>query len=115
MNETPELTLSFNAEYEAPVSDTFDFFARGDFSFIGDSVSPNNSPRAPRIRPEYQTVDFRLGLRSESYDITAYVKNLTNERANLASAVQIGAEVPGRTRFGTNRPRTIGLEGRVRF
>jgi len=38
-----------------------------------------------------------------------------NEHANYADVIPLGAELPGRPRFATNRPRTIGAEVRYRF
>ncbi|MFT6712384.1 MAG: iron complex outermembrane receptor protein, partial [Arenicella sp.] len=40
---------------------------------------------------------------------------VTDERANLADSRSIAAETPGRQRLVTNRPRTIGIEARMRF
>ena len=52
---------------------------------------------------------------NEKYELTVFADNVTDERANLADNRSIAAETPGRQRLVTNRPRTIGLEGRIRF
>ena len=52
---------------------------------------------------------------NDSWDLTLFVDNATDERANLADNRSIAAETPGRARIVTNRPRTIGLEARLRF
>jgi hypothetical protein len=58
---------------------------------------------------------MRLGGRNGRYELTLFVKNLTNEHANLADAVMIGAEIPGQPHFVINRPRTAGVEARLWF
>ncbi|MDG2460016.1 MAG: hypothetical protein P8M73_03955 [Luminiphilus sp.] len=52
---------------------------------------------------------------NENWDVTLFADNVTDERANLADNRPIAAEMPGRARIVTNRPRTIGLEARYRF
>ena len=47
--------------------------------------------------------------------MTLFADNVTDERANLADNRSIAAEMPGRPRIVTNRPRTMGLEARYRF
>jgi iron complex outermembrane recepter protein len=82
---------------------------------VGDSYSANNAQVNPLHRPEYNIADLRIGVRNARYEVTAFVRNLTNEHANLGDAILIGAQVPGQPRFVINQPRTIGLEARVRF
>jgi iron complex outermembrane recepter protein len=60
-------------------------------------------------------VDLRIGAQNERYAVTLFVKNLTNELANLGDAILIGSEEPGHPRFVISTPRTIGLEARMRF
>jgi hypothetical protein len=74
-----------------------------------------NTQVAPLYRPAYNIADVRLGGRNERYELTLFVKNLTNEHANLADAIQIGAEIPGQPHFVINQPLTAGVEARVRF
>jgi iron complex outermembrane recepter protein len=113
--QVPEITISSNADYERRLTANWSGFARLDYSHIGDSLSANNAQVNPLRRPAYDVVDVRLGLRNRHYEIAAFVKNLTNEHANLGDAILIGAEIPGQPRFVINRPMTAGLEARMRF
>lgn len=90
-------------------------FGRIDSSYIGASFSANNGELHPLRRPGYSITDLRLGMRRDRYQADAFVTNLTDERANLADAVLIGAELPGQPRFLINQPRTVGIEARIRF
>jgi iron complex outermembrane recepter protein len=113
--QVPDLTVASNLQYERPVTAGWAGFARIDYSYIGSSYSANNDVQSPRFRPGYNLVDLRLGARNERYEVTLFVKNLTNERANLGDAILIGAEEPGHPRFVISTPLTAGIEGRMRF
>lgn len=118
----PGITIASNIQYEHPVSTDWSAFGRVDYSHIGESWSGNNAVANPVTgiaeplrRPAYNLTDLRGGLTNDRWEIAAYVKNLTNEHANLADAIMIGAMLPGQPRFVINQPRTIGLDVRLRF
>jgi outer membrane receptor protein involved in Fe transport len=115
LQQVPDWNLAGNIEYEGLVSGAWRGFGRLDVTYTSSSLSANNSPTNPRVRPDYTLVDVRLGVRQDQYEVTAFARNLTNEHANLSDNVSIGAEYPGRPRIVTNRPRTIGVESRIRF
>jgi outer membrane receptor protein involved in Fe transport len=113
--QVPDLTIASNLQYERPVTAAWAGFARVDYSYVGSSYSANNDVQSPRYRPGYQLVDLRIGGRNERYEVTLFVKNLTNKLANLGDAILIGSEEPGHPRFVISTPRTAGIEGRMRF
>lgn len=108
----PGITIAANLEYRRPISTLWSGFARIDYSHVGESFSANNAQVNLLRRPAYNITDLRFGGQSDHYEIAAFVKNLTNEHANLGDAILIGAEIAGQPRFVINRPRTIGIEGR---
>lgn len=61
----------------------------------------------------YQTVNLRLGSRSEHWDIALFVNNVTDELARQS----LDRERGGRARVGyrVNQPRTAGLTARYAF
>jgi iron complex outermembrane recepter protein len=113
--QVPRVTFASNLEYARPLTVEWAGFARVDYDHVGGSYSANNAQVTPLYRSSYNIADLRIGVRSRRYEIMAFVKNLTDERANLGDAILIGAQLPGQPRFVINRPRTIGVEGRVRF
>lgn len=113
--QVPDLTITANAEYRRPLTPTWAAFGRIDYSYIGESFSGNNGELYPVRRPAYEITDLRLGVRSDHCEFTAFVKNLTNEHANLGDAILLGAELNGQPRFLINQPRTAGVEARIRF
>jgi iron complex outermembrane receptor protein len=113
--QVPDLTVASNLEYQRPLTAAWVGFARGDFSHIGSSYSANNDVQSPRFRSGYSLADLRFGARNERYEVTLFIKNLTNERANLGDAILIGSENPGHPRFVISAPRTAGIEARSKF
>ena len=110
----PEITVASNAEYERHLTANWSGFTRLDYSHVSGSYSVNTQV-TPLYRPAYNIGDVRFGGRNERYEVALFVKNLTNEHANLADAVMIGAEIPGQPHYVINQPLTAGVEARVRF
>jgi iron complex outermembrane recepter protein len=103
--------LSLSADYEIPVTDTMDAILHGDYR--------RNGPRSftldfPGLRSEaHDFVGLRAGLRTDSWQLTAFVDNLFNERQpedifSLFNGAVDMARQP-------NRPRTYGVEARFDF
>lgn len=61
----------------------------------------------------YQTLNLAFGVQMESWEVVAYINNVTDENANLSFDRERG----GRARLGfrTNQPRTFGLTLRTNF
>ncbi|MCY4153858.1 MAG: TonB-dependent receptor [Gammaproteobacteria bacterium] len=116
VNQVPEVTFNATAEYTFPLFTNWEGYVRGDFSHYGDSLSANNNATMPRVRPSFEILNLRLGMfQAGNWDLSLFVKNATNEHANLSDNRSIAAEKPGRPRIVTNRPRSIGLEVRKDF
>jgi len=65
------------------------------------------------LMPAYDVVNLRVGVRRNKWDVSAYVNNVTDERAFLALDQERGT----RARIGylTNQPRTFGIAMRTDF
>jgi outer membrane receptor protein involved in Fe transport len=120
--QVPTWTISTNLEYTRHITADWSGFGRVDYSYVGPSYSANNAIVNPQTglaelfrRAGYDIVDLRGGVRVPRYELVAFVKNLTDEHANLADAILIGATIPGQPRILTNQPRTFGAEVRFRF
>ena len=63
--------------------------------------------------PAYDIVNLRVGVKRNTWDVSAYVNNVTDERALLSLDRERGT----RARIGylTNQPRTFGVSYRVTF
>jgi iron complex outermembrane recepter protein len=122
VQEIPGITLASNLAYERAVSANWTGFGRVDYSHVGESFSYNNAAANPVTglaeplrRAAYNLTDLRGGVRSDQWEFAAFIKNLTNEHANLSDVILIGATIPGQPRFEISRPRTIGVELRYKF
>lgn len=109
LQQVPELTASFNAQHITPgLWNGYDLVSRIDASYVDESISRVNSTE--RVRDAYEQVNLRFGLTNDKHRFTLFVRNLTDEIANLSDNRSLAAETPGRPRFVISRPRTIGLE-----
>lgn len=114
----PDWTLTGSLQYQWPLgSSDWEGMFRVDANHYGDSFSSNNESSAAtqRLRENWSALNLRVGMVNERYEVILFVDNLSNERANLADSRSIAAEQPGRQRLVVNRPRTIGIEARMRY
>ncbi|MCB1036714.1 MAG: TonB-dependent receptor, partial [Acidobacteria bacterium] len=79
---------------------------------IGGPLTSNTFTFDPEL-PAYDTVNLRLGYLNEKYEITAFVNNVTDERALLALDQERGTLA--RVGYLPNPPRTFGVTARVKF
>jgi len=104
---TPDYTLNVGADFDYPITDAVSIFGRVDAQFIGKTwfhtvqegqrptifmplfeVSVFGPASAPfgtgdysvDRRNAYHTVDARFGVKGESWSLTAFATNLTNEK-----------------------------------
>ncbi len=113
----PDWTANGSIDYMFPLGNNWDGMVRADANYYGESFSSNNESSSENLRKRdaWSAVNLRAGMINETWDLILFVDNVTDERANLADSRSIAAETPGRQRLVTNRPRTIGLEARMRF
>jgi len=112
VQQVPRWTFSGAVQYDFDIGAN-QAFINADFGYTSDALSRSNSEN--RLRPSYTVVGARAGLKLQDWELAIFAKNLLNEHANYADVIPLGAELPGRPRFATNRPRTIGAEIRYRF
>lgn len=113
----PDWTGTVSGQYMWPSFGDWDGLVRGDFNYYGDSFSANNEGVGAnaRLRESWTGLNLRAGIVNERWDVIVFVDNVTDERASLADSRSIAAETPGRQRLVVTRPRTIGIEARMRF
>jgi len=124
VRETPELTATAGFEYSTSLTAKYEGFVSGDYSHVGDSLSSVSSASEVLVRPAYNLVNGRLGVRWDRYEIALFLRNLTNAKPNLGdlnpisySRYVLNAEgqpviLP---RVATLEPFTFGLEFRGSF
>jgi len=115
VNQVPDWTGNASVTYTRMLGAGVKSTLNVSYAYVGESLSANNNPTSPRVRPSYQLVDARFAFSRDGYELALFAKNLANEHANLADNRSIAAELPGRPRIVTNQPRTVGIELRARF
>ena len=113
----PDWTTTGSLQYIFSTSGDWEGMLRADANYYGESFSSNNesSSENQRQRDSWAALNLRAGMLTEEWEVILFADNVTDERANLADSRSIAAETPGRQRLVTNRPRTLGVEARMRF
>ncbi len=99
---TPEFSGTLRARYDWYL-ESMQVYAQGAVQYAGDSWSSIVAADR-RKQDSYTTVDLAVGASLDNWNVELFVRNLTDERADLFFNVQ--DDVP---RITTNRPRTYGI------
>lgn len=102
---------------EFPVTDSLDGFVSGGVTYLGDRLAPfNNAATTPRfVMPSYTTLDLRAGVSSGVWDLTLYVKNLTDEKGYLSATPRNSTTGLSAYGVGVMQPRAIGMSLAMKF
>ena len=115
---TPNFTGNINAQYTGKFNRRANWFIRGDYQYVGERLntfSPEDPAEAFRIFEAYGLLNSRVGLQFPNYEFNFFVTNHTNKAVNYGEIFSVAVDIPGRPRFATNRPWTIGIQGRFYF
>jgi outer membrane receptor protein involved in Fe transport len=83
-------------------------FIRGSVSYTGDSVSAVQ-PSYQFLQKSYTIADAKFGVLGDDWEVSFFVNNITDERAEIAVNDWYFDFFFGRGRQYTNRPREIGI------
>ena len=109
---TPEYTATVLADYGWHLADGVGAFVRGDYEYTGKSYGAF-SPQSNQpffIDPAYSVVNLNAGITWARIELSAYAKNLADNKTILQSP-QINSVTEGYTL----RPRTVGLSIQAKF
>jgi len=117
----PEWKLNAFAQYNWPVNFVSDggMYARLQYSYQTESnnqlepypeTGPLTYPNLPRrVQPSYGIGDFSVGLAGRTWELQAFINNISDERAALFNNVLFHDTFFGRNKVNTNRPREYGM------
>lgn len=119
----PRWSGSFLADYSVPLGGDTMFNVGATANYVGSRISDytgavGTAGRFPKRLDDYATFDLRAGLTMGRYSLTAFARNITDERAIIVAASQATANsaTPGVFYSGAIiQPRTVGAEVAVRF
>lgn len=103
---SPEWSGSLIAEYRHPVTDDLTAVLGANYQYVGARTNSYAASKSPPLlkMDAYSQVDVRVGVETARYSITAFVRNLTDERADLTTGFSAG------TVFASQlRPRQVGV------
>lgn len=106
LQNVPKLQGSFTVDYTRPLNDTMRGTLAADFGYRGkthtqlNQSSPFNVPLAA-----YTLVNLRAGISTDQWSVTAFVRNLTDNRAQV-DAISSSQDPLA---YVTVRPRTFGV------
>lgn len=104
----PDYTLNFGAQYTWELNEDMDILTRFDFSRVGEI----NFDQANDITAdEIDTINLRVGLKTDNWSLAAYMRNATGERTAVDHFDNDGITV-GRA---INAPQSYGVEVRFDF
>jgi outer membrane receptor protein involved in Fe transport len=120
----PRWSGSLLADYSVPLGNGDTELTLGaTASYVGDRTSDYTGTvgaagRFPKRLDAYATFDLRAGLTMGRYSITAFARNITDEREIVVAATQgtANSATPGAFYSGAIiQPRTVGAEVALRF
>jgi len=112
---TPRFTTALSGDYSFPVAQ-MQGFAGATYRFVGERyASFNQSGGVPQYRlPGYAALDLRAGVNVRAARVELYVKNLTDQTAQLSAQTQT-ALAGGPIELNLLQPRTVGLSFSTKF
>lgn len=106
---SPKLAFATGLQYSFPNVRGFTPYIRGDYQYVGKTYvnfSPLGGPRAQNARDAYDVASFRVGVSSDGWDASLYLRNAFNEMPIFGSGAGAVAQFPQGT---TLQPRTVGI------
>ncbi|MEL1251102.1 TonB-dependent receptor [Aurantiacibacter gilvus] len=111
--------IATSAMYELPLG-SVDSYLRADWNYLSGwpddliNQNPNNNSFNPalRVQPGYHQVNFRAGVRLDTFDLSLFVRNVFNDAPELGfsqSPAPFSGVGPNLLQAVTLRPRTFGL------
>jgi iron complex outermembrane receptor protein len=106
----PKWSFSGQIGYETPVSDTTEVYAQTSFNYRSSAYTDFNENGNYIPMESYFRADASIGLRNGPWDVSLFVKNLTDKVAQIGVVPLTGIVPVGEAAVTTIRPRTFGLK-----
>jgi len=113
LTDVPEYNANFFAGYRFPLSVKLNGVVNANYNMVGESRSLSEFESSPDtfVNEAYQLLNLNLGVETQSWRLTLFVDNATDEFVQLLNLTDYGE--PGHSY--TVPPRTIGLRFRTNF
>jgi iron complex outermembrane receptor protein len=107
----PKWSYDIFGRYSFPLSDALSGYMQANIQHVGGSYNgfPSDVP-APDLQHSYELANAKIGVETGDLDISLFVNNLFDKRAELFVDTTLGDQ-----RINVNRPRTFGISASKRF
>ena len=107
----PKWSYDIFGRYSFPLSDALSGYMQANIQHVGGSYNgfPSDVP-APDLQHSYELANAKIGVETSDLDISLFVNNLFDKRAELFVDTTLGDQ-----RINVNRPRTFGISASKRF
>lgn len=107
----PKWSGSLSAEYDWQIANGWQAFANASGNYVGERNIGFASSLIYRqyTLPDYTMFNLRGGVKHDNWELALFVRNLTDERA------QLGASTLSDTMVAVARPRTIGISLNLQY
>ena len=113
---TASFTANANGQYTFHFNNSNDLYIRADLQHVGERLGTYEPELEPwSVYPSYTLINSRVGYVMKKAEIALFAQNLTNTQAVYGEIQSFAGNLPGRPRYSTNRPLTIGLNVRYNF
>ena len=113
---TASFTGNANAQYTFTFKNSNSLYLRADLQHVGERLGtyePEENPES--VYPAYTLINSRMGYVMKNAELSLFANNLTNTQAVYGEIQSFAGNLPGRARYATNRPLTMGLTFRYKF
>lgn len=113
---TPRVTANLSATHTQELNKNTSLYFSFNLQHTGERLGTYTPEEYPEgVYPAFTLLNARVGVQFPNYEVSIFGNNLTNTQANFGEIQSFAGNVSGRPRFATNRPITIGLQGRMYF
>lgn len=113
---TPNLTANVSATYSKAISDQSNLYVTANLQHVGERYGTYYPEEETElVFGAYTFLNARIGMQFNHYEFSIFGNNLTNTQANFGDIQSFAGNLPGRPRYATNRPITVGVQARYYF
>jgi iron complex outermembrane receptor protein len=115
LQNAPEWTANASIDYTAPITDTLTGGVTLNYQYVGEQYGSFEPSNPDRFREAYSMLQLNTRLSTDTYEVSFFVNNLTDEKAVNAYSGSKSLNVPGVRIVVPVRPRTFGIKLAAKF
>ncbi|MCM4156829.1 TonB-dependent receptor [Gramella sp. AN32] len=113
---SPKVTANLHTTYNKVLNNHNNLYATANIQYVGERFGTYDLELEPElVFPDYALLNARVGYIFSNVDVSLFGRNLTNKQANFGNIQSFGAILPGRQRYATNRPISVGINMKYSF